>query len=350
MLFQRPMPYQSLIPTFKIIFVIAFMSVSSLTLTGCDWLNSMTTIDSGVTAISDETSAGEPCSGGAEPADTPVYVSIVIHFEETFPQNAPSYARARCDLLDLADLCRKYDLRFNLQPDWAFVTAMQKYETEEMRLQTNGKNLLRYLAEDREMEIDPHSHEHKYNYADVAYLLNTCGVNPSTIAGGLIAGPEKVCQLERFLEPFKGRNYDYSWRAEYIWGGGTPNHVDEPVASGIWWPQDCANFYVNKDGASIPSIGSYTREIEDIYSLVEKISIGDAPAGHCYTACIMFNQGFLRADLEELTAEISKLKGMEAKGQIRFVSLQELIDVWEEDFDSQGFVYLEEPREREARP
>lgn len=279
-----------------------------------------------------------------EPGTTPVYVSLVIHLEESFPQNARAFARTRGDLLEIADFCLQHQLRFNLQTDWAFMTAMQQFETPEMRAQTGGKNLLLYLREDCGMEIDPHSHEHRYNYADLAFLLDSCGIEVSNIAGGLIAAPAELSQLERFQAPIKGKNFDYVWQPDYLWGGGTPNHRDEPAASGIWFPLDRGHYYENGDGSSvsIPAIGGYTGEISDIYKLVDKIAGGQAPAGHCYTACIMFNQGRLKQDLLLLQEEISRLEQMQAEGSIRFVSLQELIQVWQTDYDSAGFVYTEE--------
>ncbi len=331
----------------RILLLLVVIAVICLPAAGCSSMQAYTSQLSGLpdwfSSLINGTDRNEVPSSKSIP--TPVYVSIVIHFEESFPQQADSFASARQDLLDLARLCRQNELRFNLQPDWAFMTAMQKFETPEMQSQTNGKNILRYLSEDLNMEIDPHSHEHKYNYADVAYLLDACGVKPSNIAGGLIAAPENLCQLERFLKPFKGINYPYSWTAEYIWGGGTPGHVDEPVSSGIWWPKDSANYYVNQDGVTIPAIGRYTGEIDDIYNLVDKIEQGEAPAGQCYTACIMFNQGYLKEDLAELKAEIGQLKTLQKEGKISFVSLQELVEIWEEDFDSKGFVYLEDPQD-----
>lgn len=344
----------------KSVIIAALLIIPGLSIGGCsggystaaalaagqNWLHSL--VQPGQTGA--ELASASMADNSLRPStDNPpatVYVSLVIHLEESFPQRADAFIEARRDLLDLAGFCRQHGLRFNLQPDWAFITAMQKFETADMRVETNDKNLILYLYEDLNMEIDPHSHEHQYNYADIAALIDRCGVKPSSIAGGLIAAPASLCQLERFFTPIQGQNFNYQWQAEYLWGGGTPNHIDEPVASGIWRPQSASGYY--DDHGPLPAIGGYTGEITDIYGLVQKIASGAAPAGQCYTACIMFNQGRIREDLELLEGEIQRLEELQSTGCIKFVTLQELISTWREDYGARGFVYVEEPRGRDS--
>ncbi len=98
-----------------------------------------------------------------------VYLSVVLHYEESFVQAEDYFVRQRNDLLAPARYLRDENIRLNVGPDWAFMTAFDSFETEEMRQETGGKSVLPYLKEDLGHEIDPHAHEHGWNYADVAF-------------------------------------------------------------------------------------------------------------------------------------------------------------------------------------
>lgn len=326
---------------FHLLLVLVFIASSCIFSTGC----SLTSLEQTGALIGLQSSdSQDPADSTVQSGPTPVYISVVIHFEESFPQDAETFARARQELIDFAVFCNKNDITYNFQPDWAFMASMQKNETPEMLASTGGKNILLYLVEDLKQEVDPHSHEHEYNYADVAYLIDSFGVKPSNIGGGLISYPADKCQLDRFLQPFQGNVYDFKWKADYIWGGGTGGHIDEPLVSGIWWPKSTDEFYVNADGATIPSIGKYTGEISDIYALAEQIQNGQAPAGHLYTAAIMVNQPDIRQDMAEMEQEMNRLKSMQDQGQIQFASLQTLIQHWTNDWDSKGYVFQDGSR------
>ena len=88
-----------------------------------------------------------------------------------FPQNASSFLRHRADLLSLAEFLYKNGMKLNIQPDWAFIEAINQFKNRSMKLQTNGKNMLQYLVENLGYEVNHHAHEHRYNYADVLYMM-----------------------------------------------------------------------------------------------------------------------------------------------------------------------------------
>lgn len=114
----------------------------------------------------------------------PVYVSFVLHYEETFTQTAQYFMISRNELLELSRFLFENNLKLNLQPDWAFMQAINDFEDEQMRQNTKGKNILRFLVEDLGHEVNPHAHENTYNYADVAYMIKELGVDPGNLAGG----------------------------------------------------------------------------------------------------------------------------------------------------------------------
>jgi len=283
------------------------------------------------------------CRGDAGQSDTesyPVYVSIVLHYEESFVQTKPYFFQQRNDLIDLAQYLREQDITLNLGPDWAFMTAIQSFEDDAMRAETGGKNILRYISEDLGHEIDPHAQEHAYNYADVAYMISELGIEPSNIASGLVVDPPKDSKYDYLCSAIEADHFNYTWQAEWLWGDATSGHVNDTSASGIWRPANQFNFYQNDDGAPLPCIGKYTNDIEGVYDLIERISNGAIEPGHMYTAAIFISQGDVAEMLQELQSNMAVLKQYEASGQLRFVSLQEAGEIWLAEYSGKGYLYI----------
>jgi hypothetical protein len=44
-----------------------------------------------------------------------------------FPQNASSFLRHRADLLSLAEFLYENGMKLNIQPDWAFIEAINQF-------------------------------------------------------------------------------------------------------------------------------------------------------------------------------------------------------------------------------
>ncbi len=274
------------------------------------------------------------------PDGRPVYVSIVLHYEESFVQSKPYFFQQRNKLLDLAQYLYEEGIPLNLGPDWAFMEAIETFEDDDMRETTGGKNILRYITEDLGHKVDPHAHEHIYNYADVAYMIKDLGVEPSRIASGLIVDPPQDSKYDYLCSPIDGNFYDYTWQAQWLWGDATANHVNDTTASGIWRPKDQLHFYENDDGAPLPCIGKYINDIDGVYDLIEKIATDEVEQGHMYTAAIFIPQGRVTEALEELQTNMTALKQYEASGQLRFVSLQGAAEIWQDVYSGEGYVYI----------
>ncbi|MHB8779612.1 MAG: hypothetical protein ACYC6R_17915 [Anaerolineales bacterium] len=271
----------------------------------------------------------------------PVHVSIVLHFEENFIQNKQYFLKQRRDLLELAVFLSNNGLKLNLQPDWAFMQAIHDFEDERMRQSTNGKNILRYLAEDLGHEVDPHAHEHRYNYADVAYLIQEAGVVPSHIAGGMIADPPQDSVYDHLAGPIRASQFDFSWQAQWLWGDATANHVNDTAAAGVWRPKDANHFYENDDAAPIPCIGKYTKDIEGIYDLIMRAEAGETEPNRMLTAAIFIGQGNVSEMSQQIASELDKLKGYETEGKLVFASLSNVTDIWLKEYDGRGYLFVQ---------
>lgn len=258
-----------------------------------------------------------------------VYVSIVAHVEEQvhFEENEDKFNKFRENLVGLANMLYEEGTAFNFQSDWTLLLAATKFDKGDSS--TNNKNFLRYLKEDLGFEIDPHAHETKYNYADVAYLINELGVEPSNIVGGLIAYPAEDSKLDYLQNEIKGNMYDYSWKAEVLWGAAVGGHKNESDlwVSGIWKPKDAENY--TEDGGNLPNIGGYYNTWEGLDYLLSQ----DLDPNKIYTQTIFVSQGSVSKEfIEEFRAEIEKYK---SDDRIIWVGLGEVIDIWESEYNSE---------------
>jgi hypothetical protein len=281
-------------------------------------------------------------AGDAYPECAPIYVSIVTHNEQPTSPSAPAYSgdfeyfmRNRDATVNFARMLYTEGVKYNFQSDWDFVVGVLKYD--DGTHSTGDKNVLRYLVENLAFEVDPHAHETRYSYADVAYLHQEAGVPASYLAGGLIAMPPENSRLEYLWEPICGSQFDCEWQARAIWGGGTANHTDEEDLwiSGIWKPQDNAHFTTHSEDAPIPHIGGYMRGWDGLRDLLEHQRKGDLDPLSVYTQTVFARQSDLvkPAFVEEFRTQIHSFSDETADGRIRWVGLNEVLDIWETKYD-----------------
>jgi len=224
----------------------------------------------------------------AQAQPPPVYAVLFTHIEDNTPagvlgtqQSRQNFLLYRGKLIDVANLCLAYNVRWSLQPDWKFLLAALLYEDSSLTATTNGKNLLRYLKEEANVAIDPHSHEQQgYNYTDVAHLLDSLGAGGSTVIGGHIWDPRlpQFQQWDRFRVPVPGSRYPWArWRGDILMGSGTPNHVNDPLISGVWRPRDRHNYFVDDSTGNIAGVGQYKGDVAGVAELINLYASGVVP-------------------------------------------------------------------------
>ncbi|OQY13525.1 MAG: hypothetical protein B6I31_00980 [Desulfobacteraceae bacterium 4572_19] len=280
---------------------------------------------------------------------TPVYMTVVLHYEENFNTAKNYYHTKREELLELATYLRSVGITLNLQPDWAFLECVRDYD-DEFNTTTGGKTIIQYLKEDLGHEIDPHAHEkNDYNIADVAYLIQETGVVPSTLVGGMIVDPVEDSKYNYFLNPIQGRKFPfYSWQAETLWGGGTSGHVNDVYATGVWHPKDAENFYTNDDTSPLPCIGKYINTFDGLYDLIEKLDSCTLEQGKIYTSTVFIGQGEVEEYLYNFKNEIAKLNKYKEEGKLIFSSLGTILNVWETEYNSEYNIFINESERVEA--
>jgi len=291
-------------------------------------------------------------SGGSKPGV--VEVVLFTHIEDQSPsgmlgtaQSKASYASLRGKLIEVATLAKARNLVWVLQPDWKFLEAARLYEDAAVTATTNGKNLLVYLREDLGVPIDPHSHENGgYNYTDVAHLLEELGVGGSTVIGGHIWDPSlpQFQGWDRFRTPVAGEKYPTAmWRGDLLIGAGTPNHVNDPVVSGAWRPQDRDHYFEDDPSGNIVTFGAWHNDVAGVEELVALYANGTVPPTTMLTASwniapAAFTGANAPADVD--ASVFAPMASLRDQGLAHATDFTTLAKTWQADFGGVAALYM----------
>jgi hypothetical protein len=287
-------------------------------------------------------------------ADTaPVHVVVFTHVEDNTPggilgtpQSRQSYSTVRGNLIAMQGLAESYGVQWTLQPDWKLLEAALLYEDSTLRATTNGKNFLRYLKEDRGVAIDPHSHENGgYNYTDIAHLLDSLGVGSTTVIGGHVWDPSlpQFAEWDRFRVPVQGQHYPNAWwRGDILIGSGTPDHVNDPLISGVWRPRDRDHYFEHDPAGNIAAVGQYKHSVQFISELIELYRSGAVPPTVMLTFSCNVNPMTLGAPGGLASVEdtvIAPIAAWRDSGLVLPTDFTTLIDTWLTTFGGASYVY-----------
>jgi len=300
------------------------------------------------------TKALKPPAGKRGESD--IYVSIVMHNEEPahkaypdFREDEAAYIQSRNNLVEFAEMLHSYGLPLDWQTEWNFLEGVRKWETDALKSNTNGKNVVRYLSEDLGITVEPHSHETEgYNYADVAYLIESLGVKPAPVVGGHIYDPNSPSYQNwpRFQEPVKGQKFPEAvWKADILWGEASPGHKNDPVVSGVWKPK-VGDYFTHDENQRLVAVGrlAYHTNFRGVLDLVQMAERGELKAGKIYTIAIFLEQSQLNASfLKRFQRELMQLKELQNEGKIHIVSLPEVVKIWRSKYNSEPNIYFLEP-------
>jgi len=258
-----------------------------------------------------------------------------------FVNDEPAFWQHRDALVQFVNMLHDHGVMFNYQSDWNFLMAAGLYDTGTP--ETNGENIVRYIK-DLGFEVDPHAHETQYNYADVAYLIEMLGVTPSHTTGGFLADPPEDSKLEYLWQPITATlSPTYTWQAEILWGGATLLHQNEEALwiSGAWKPKDDEHFSEHDAAAPLPYVGGFGRDCD---SLLQKQQTGELKVDRIHTCTIFVAQK--RLLMPGFTPQFAQqIQALDAAGDIRWVGLAEVIEIWQTEYDSEPNIlrYLAPP-------
>jgi hypothetical protein len=283
----------------------------------------------------------------------PVYVVLFTHIEDNTPggtldtgANRSTYLTWRTRLITMAELARRYNMTWVLQPDWKFLLAAQAYEDSSTTASTGGKNIFRYLRDSLDVVIDPHSHENGgYNYTDVAYLLDALGVGGSTVIGGHIWDPSlpQFAHWERFRVPVFGEMYPSAqWRGDILMGSGTPNHTNDPIVSGVWRPADPWSYFEDSPSGNIACVGAFKGDLDGISELVARYTSGQSASTCMLTSTYHITPTMISSSSGLSTLErdlLSPLSSLRSSGKVDVTDFTTLVATWKGQFGGQACIY-----------
>jgi len=318
------------------------------------WLRSVLLAMVVLVACGGNGGGGEAGGGtGGGPAVGVVQVVVFTHIEDNTPAGQLSsptsnmaYLGLRAQLIEVAELAQARGLPWVLQPDWKFLEAALLYENASVTADTGGKNVLQYLHEDLGVTLDPHSHENGgYNYTDVAYLLEQLGVGGSTVIGGHIWDPSlpQFQHWERFRDPVSGQKYpSANWRGDILIGAGTPNHVNDPLLSGLWHPKDPEHFFEDDPAGNIVAVGAWHDDLAGVDELVALYESGAVPPTTLLTASWNLVPSSITAPGGPANIDatlFAPLEALQASGVIEVTDFTSLVAKWQSDYGGVAAVY-----------
>jgi hypothetical protein len=291
-------------------------------------------------------------------AQTKVFVYINSHNEDNIGYlngigGYNNYRQNREALIQLATLTKQKGAKQNWGSDHVALRAIAKYDTGTSLLNTNGKNLARWMSEDMGVECDPHSHETSYNYGDVAYFMNQLGVPPSgNISGFLFSQLQNGHNWEDYQDGIPGDSFpSFTWYPNVLWGGGSPNHIDDLNYYGCYKPKSMAEVNTHEPNNHLMLIGTgCTIKLDDtstieynmgiIRRLLSAIETGQLPANGIYTQEIMCNEGTMKQPwfLPMMEQMIDSINVLVAQNKVQWAHLSEIRDYWKNEYDSIPFV------------
>lgn len=284
-------------------------------------------------------------SAAAAPAGTRIYVITTARNKDPDNPKAADYradeaafVRHREAVIAIARGLEARGVPWNWQPDWNFLEGVLLHEVRDadpaLLAATGGVNLLQWLAR-HGAEINPHSHESGgYNYADVAWLIEQCGVPVAPVVGGHVfdAASPAYSDWPRFAAGLRGaRHPDYVWTPVLLAGGSTYKHQEEPSYTGVWRPSERA-FHTHDPAGKMVAVGNLGATPRELDPFVAKLLAGEAPAG-MYVANLNLaaydaeQGGYVEGRMAELVA------GLQARGDvIAFVHASEIPALWQQRY------------------
>ncbi|MSP15343.1 MAG: hypothetical protein EXR73_01810 [Myxococcales bacterium] len=321
---------------------------------------------------------GAVTTDGTVPADgtgarrTRIYATLVSHNEDDLnapcarglfgldgPATGPMagqtvpprdrYLAVRAATVGFAEMIVETGAAYDLQSDYPFLDAVDRYDDATVTTDTDGKNLIEWLATfapDR-VVVDPHSHEHGYggdplNIADTAaFVAELSGLPTTGVLGGFIASPVVEENWTQFLDgPLRAvrtRSNGYEWAPRVLWGGASPNHTEDSEISGVWRPASAESFDQHNPQGPMPNIGVWGGPVGTATGLDELLALlraGSLEAGQMYTVTIMSAQCSLdQARIDEVRAIITAHAADVAAGDLVWATLPEVRRAWVEDYD-----------------
>lgn len=291
---------------------------------------------------------------------TPLYLNFVSHNEITDPLDYdhpfnPSYYEQIKELaVAVCDTIIAKQAKYNMQVDANLIKGALLHDNAA----TNPNDLLEWAHNSPYIDVDGHNHFDPfispYNYADLAYLLDSCGLtlNHNILGGVAWKGPLE--NWTQYLEPVQGYTFtDFVWQADILWGPATPGHSNDFQYFGIWRPTAPTElgFGMHHPDGTLAAIGGgckgdigfvldttgtprhSTQEIiANLRGMADYIYNHPPPPNAFYTANMLINfRDFTEVPnfADSIATIINGIQDYVDEGKIVWLTLAEKYDLWQ---------------------
>lgn len=211
---------------------------------------------------------------GIKAQQVPVFIYFGSHNETTDQQfhgldynDSTDYMTMKSYVMTFADTIIYYNAKWDMMLESNFILGCLKNENAH----TNTNDLIEWADNTSQIEVEVHNHfkpfgagANPYNYADLCHLLDSCGLSQTPqVMGGFIwrnfTNPTVAEDWTAWQTPQSGFTYpNYTWKPTLLWGGGSPNHIDDYDAFGVWKPQAAtvSQFGVHDTSKTLVNFGS----------------------------------------------------------------------------------------------
>ena len=281
-----------------------------------------------------------------------IYLNFGSHNEVDDPITytvSASYAIFKPIVRQIADTIIKKKAKWNMQVESNFVRADILNDAGS----SSTSDLLEVLDTSAYIEIDAHNHynvlTNPYNYPDMVKMLGDVGItNRKTMGGFIWYSP--LQDWTQYQVPVAGHTFtSYTWTPTIMWGAGSPGHVNDFNAFGIWKPLitasiTAATFVTQQPSSPLTSMGNGTSNVlwtmtsadsisNNIINLVNQIATGQISQTGFYTQTIMFNFKSINTTtaagyVSKITEIINDLQPYVDQGKIIWQNLSEKNTTW----------------------
>ncbi len=304
--------------------------------------------------------------GDGETSPGMIYVTVAGHLEDNEAYaNCEAFPRFRNQVLTFAEVFAELGVAFNLQIEYEFLYGAHNCETPDMQRETDGLNVVDYLADHYSFEIDAHQEggweEGDDNYADVRYLgglVTPAGI--SEVVGGFKwDDPAQIAMLDAgevgWIYP------DFTWYPEVLTlAVGTEHHngdfSDDDLTSGVWIPAGGdSDFLTHDPDGRMAYVGPglhhqnwneghncyFANALDYIEVLLDYMERGEIDASLIYTVSMPLPQSMMlqRENHATIIERIEQLEPLVEAGFVRFVTYSQVVEIWREEYGSQPNIF-----------
>ena len=162
------------------------------------------------------------------------------------------------------------------------------------------------------------------------------GASPAGISGNDAAGGDGQAG---------GAPFDWNiilGRGDILMGAATPNHVNDPIVSGVWRPRNRGSYFTDDPMGNIVSVGGFKGDIAGVSELWNLGKAGTIAANCILTSTYHITSASIATPgkLAEVERDvIAPLVSLRSAGQVVLTDFTSLVSTWRNQYSATGCLY-----------